>query len=129
MIYRSVVLYHHNEDLDESTSTVVLPETPRPSNRKPIRRSQADIARSAVGRWLLITAIGLLLNAPDIIIRLLALVGLLCEDCIIQWNPSESRLVLSSECFDNHVDKIRISSLLNTVYRVSQESRYTFDCK
>ena len=65
-----------------------------------VRRPQTMVARAAVIRWLLITSVALLLNAPDNIIRLLILVGLLCEDCAIRWNPFESPLAYSSNRFN-----------------------------
>jgi hypothetical protein len=54
-----------------------------------VRRSQAVVARAAVGHWLLITSIDLLLNAPDNVIRLLVIFGILCDD-----NGVESKLFL-----------------------------------
>jgi hypothetical protein len=82
----------HNDNPSDATCMLKPPPTPRPAIGR-----QASVARTAVGHWLVITTVGLLLNAPDTTIRFLTLVGLLCEDCAIPWSTMESRLILSSK--------------------------------
>jgi hypothetical protein len=89
-------IFDDNEQLASSRSLTPV-TNPRLESTNP--RPQATIARAAVGHWLLITSVDLLLNAPDNIIRLLIIAGLLCEDvdCLIRWNPFESHIVLTGK--------------------------------
>jgi hypothetical protein len=111
-LYLNVAVFDvdDNKNLIDSTCALKPPSKPRP----PVGRTQAAVARKAVGHWLMITSIDVLLNAPDIAVRFLALVGLLCEDSVIQWNPLESNLTFSSEYFYSRImsDECR-TALLN----------------
>jgi hypothetical protein len=64
-----------------------------------VRRSQAVVARASVGHWLLITSIDLLLNAPDNVIRLLVIFGILCDGNRV--GPIESKLLSIGNQFFN----------------------------